>query len=255
MEQNLVLKSKDGNRDVTTSLIVANVFGKEHKNVLRDIQELSCSQEFRRLNFELSSYFSTQNKEMPMYEITKDGFSFLVMGYTGDKAGQFKEQFIAEFNKRELMLNSDEYIMARALKISARNIKALEERLLNKEKQLELAESIIKESTPKVEYHDKVLQAEGLITTTIIAKDLNMSPEALNLFLKKHDVIYKSQKTWVLYAKYVNKGYTGTKTYNYIDDHGIQRSHIQTYWTEVGRKFVIEFVNKIKGKSILKFDK
>lgn len=45
--------------------------------------------------------------------MTKDGFSFLVMGYTGAKAGQFKEMFIAEFNMREAMLKSDDYILAR----------------------------------------------------------------------------------------------------------------------------------------------
>jgi len=64
------------------------VFGKNHAHVLRDIENLSCSQEFRESNFGLSSYVSSQGKQLPMYEITKDGFSFLVMGYTGEKAGQ-----------------------------------------------------------------------------------------------------------------------------------------------------------------------
>ena len=78
-------------QDVTTSLIVAEVFGKRHDHVLRDIENLSCSNAFRLLNFGETPYIHPQNGQTyPMFEMTKDGFSFLVMGYTGDKAGQFK---------------------------------------------------------------------------------------------------------------------------------------------------------------------
>jgi Rha family phage regulatory protein len=64
-------------KDGFSFLKVAEVFGKEHKNVLRDIETLSCSEEFRESNFGLSSYVSSQNKTLPMYQMTKDGFSFL----------------------------------------------------------------------------------------------------------------------------------------------------------------------------------
>ena len=60
-------------------------------------ENLDCPQEFRDANFGVSSYISQQNKELLMYEITKDGFSFLVMGYTGSKAAKFKVDFINEF--------------------------------------------------------------------------------------------------------------------------------------------------------------
>lgn len=56
------------------------------------------------------------------YEITKDGFMFLVMGYTGEKAGEFKERFINEFNKREALLRSDDYILARAKEIQLKQL-------------------------------------------------------------------------------------------------------------------------------------
>ena len=82
----LVFQNSNGN-DVTTSLIVAQVFGKEHKNVVRDIENLSCSENFNRLNFERITYKDARNREQTAYEMTKDGFSFLVMGHTGTKAG------------------------------------------------------------------------------------------------------------------------------------------------------------------------
>jgi Rha family phage regulatory protein len=64
-------------------LIVLSQFPKTSSEVLRDIENLSFSQEFSRANFGLTSYVDTQGREQPMYYITKDGFSFLVMGYNG----------------------------------------------------------------------------------------------------------------------------------------------------------------------------
>lgn len=92
------------NRAITTSLQVAETFERDHKNVLRDIRELGCSDDFRRLNFELSSYLNEQAKEQPMFEITKNGFVILVMGYTGEKAMQFKEAYINAFDAMERQL-------------------------------------------------------------------------------------------------------------------------------------------------------
>lgn len=89
---------------VVTSLDVAETFGKEHARVLRDIRELECSDEFRLGNFAESSYTNSQNKKQPMYFITRDGFTLLVMGYTGEKAMKFKEGYIRQFNAMEKAL-------------------------------------------------------------------------------------------------------------------------------------------------------
>lgn len=83
---------------ITTSRKVAEVFGKEHYNVLRDIESLSCSTNFAALNFEVSCYKDKSGKNNKEYIITKDGFVMLVMGYTGERAMRFKEAYIAEFN-------------------------------------------------------------------------------------------------------------------------------------------------------------
>ena len=91
---------------ITTSLDVAETFGKDHKNVLRDIDEMKCSDRFRALNFERSYYVSSQNKKIPMYYMNRDGFTILVMGYTGEKAMTFKEAYIAQFNVMEKSNNA-----------------------------------------------------------------------------------------------------------------------------------------------------
>lgn len=89
---------------VVSSLDVAETFEKEHYHVLRDIKELECSEEFRLSNFGESSYRNTQNKKQPMYYMTRDGFTLLVMGYTGHKAMKFKEAYIKQFNAMEKQL-------------------------------------------------------------------------------------------------------------------------------------------------------
>lgn len=88
------------------SRYVAECFEKEHKNVIRDIRELDCSDEFRLLNFEPSSYKNKQGKKQPCYCMTRDGFVFLVMGYRGKKAAHFKEMYIRRFNEMEEHIKS-----------------------------------------------------------------------------------------------------------------------------------------------------
>ena len=103
----LVFLGQDG-RLVTTSLKVAEVFGKVHAKVMRDIEKLDCSNEFTIANFGKRTFKTEQGNEYPMYEITKDGFVFLVMGYTGKKAAEFKEAYIKKFNEMEAELKSQQ---------------------------------------------------------------------------------------------------------------------------------------------------
>jgi Rha family phage regulatory protein len=88
----------------TTSLLVAEKFEKRHDDVLKAIRQLDCSLEFRARHFADSSYKSKQNKEMPMVIMTRDGFTMLVMSFTGSVAAKFKEEFIEEFNRMEKVL-------------------------------------------------------------------------------------------------------------------------------------------------------
>lgn len=91
---------------VTTSLKIAQTFEREHKTILQSIRDLGCNEEFRQQNFLPSSYKNAQNKEQPMYYITRDGLVLLVMGYTGQKAMMFKEWYISQFNEMEKLLQN-----------------------------------------------------------------------------------------------------------------------------------------------------
>ncbi|WP_298783013.1 Rha family transcriptional regulator [uncultured Campylobacter sp.] len=87
----------------TTSLSVAAVFEKRHDNIIAQIRALP-SDNFTALNFKVSEYVDTTGRKLPMYKITRDGFSLLVMGFTGERAYRWKIEFIAAFNKMEAMM-------------------------------------------------------------------------------------------------------------------------------------------------------
>ncbi|EPC0935115.1 Rha family transcriptional regulator [Escherichia coli] len=94
-------------RAVTTSIAIAEFFGKRHDNVLRAIANIECSEKFNALNFEDVTYTDAKGEKRPMYQITKNGFVFLVMGFTGKKAAAFKEAYIAEFDRMEAELRQN----------------------------------------------------------------------------------------------------------------------------------------------------
>ncbi|MCY9708655.1 Rha family transcriptional regulator [Paenibacillus alvei] len=96
----------DNGRVVTDSLTVAEVFEKAHDKVLRDIRGLGCSDDFRLSNFGESTYINGQGREMPKYLITEQGFTLLAMGYTGQRAMEFKERYISEFDRMRQQLQS-----------------------------------------------------------------------------------------------------------------------------------------------------
>ncbi|ENB5053436.1 Rha family transcriptional regulator, partial [Escherichia coli] len=89
----------ENGRAVTTSIAIAEFFGKRHERVLDKIRNLDCSAKFTEHNFVSSEYTDSTSRKLPMYQITKNGFVFLVMGFTGKKAAAFKEAYIAEFDR------------------------------------------------------------------------------------------------------------------------------------------------------------
>lgn len=107
-----VLESVNG-KPTVTSLQVAHHFEKEHFHVVRSIRELECSAQFHESNFGLMTrdvlVGNGALRQDPYYHMTRDGFAFLAMGFTGKRAAQWKEAYIAAFNRME------EQLLARAI--------------------------------------------------------------------------------------------------------------------------------------------
>ncbi|AVZ36689.1 phage regulatory protein [Pseudomonas aeruginosa] len=90
-----------GGKPTTTSLDVAKHFRKRHDNVLRDIKNLECPEDFALLNFEECSRTGANNRPEPYVRMTRDGFTLLCMGFTGKEAMHWKVAYINAFNKME----------------------------------------------------------------------------------------------------------------------------------------------------------
>ncbi len=93
------------------SLFVAQMFGKAHKKVLRDIERITdpesgLSAEFVRANFGPMSYRDSYGRKQKAYLLTRDGFTILVMGYTGKKAMHYKELYIRRFDEMEAQIET-----------------------------------------------------------------------------------------------------------------------------------------------------
>ncbi len=93
-------------RAVTTSIAIAEYFTKRHADVIRKIETLEFSPEFNARNFASVEYTDAKGEKRPAYEITRDGFAFLAMGFTGKRAAIFKEHYINAFNMMEAKLSA-----------------------------------------------------------------------------------------------------------------------------------------------------
>ena len=113
------------------SLFVAKAFEKRHDHALRDIEKITdpksgVSEEFNKLNFERITYKDKTGRKLPCYAMTRDGFTMLVMGYTGAKAMRFKELYIKRFNEMERFIKT--LVMARKdYPLLTENVKLLHE--------------------------------------------------------------------------------------------------------------------------------
>ena len=249
MEENLPsgLVFQDDGRVLTTSLIVAREFGKDHRHVLRDIRELigGVSKNGQTPMFEETTYTNEQNgQSYPMYLMNRDGFTLLAMGFTGEKALEFKMRFLQAFSLMEKLLTSDEYILARSVQIMDRMIKESNQRIqmLTGEVNSLKAENMV--LAPKAAYTDEVLQSTSTYTHTQMAKELNF--RSVTAFLQqaaRDNILYKQSGMWMLYSRYAGKGYMKVRTTPYRCSDGTVKTNSISVWTEEGRSFLHKHFN------------
>lgn len=231
---------------VTSSLQVAENFGKEHRNVLRDIEGLKKDV----LNFE-QMFFETETPDSygrprKTYFMNRDGFTLLAMGFTGKKALEFKLKYIQAFNHMEqklMLLNQPSYMIEDPVKRAEKWIEEQKEKQKLQTTNLML-EQQVKEMKPKVDYVDTILKNKGLVSMTQIAKDYGMSAEKMNKILHELKVQFKQGKQWFLYSKYHDKGYTQSETIPITRSDGTPDITLNTKWTQKGRLFLYELLKK-----------
>lgn len=251
----IILRNENG-VPVVSSRDVAEKFRKQHSSVLKTIQGENRNgkhidgliDEILASGNPLTKYFieSEYENRGKMYKeflMTRDGFSLVVMGFTGREALEWKLKYIEAFNKMEETLRNQS---AKALPTTYKEalLQLLEE--VEKNEKLEEERKVL---LPKADYHDEVLNKEGLITTTVVAKDLGFKSAAkLNQIMFLNNIIFKNKSgTWCPYADYewlITEGYADYQSY--------ENEHYKPClkWTEKGRKWIVENYNSWVEKLI-----
>lgn len=185
------------------------------------------------------------------WAVNEAGLYSLVLGSRKPEAKQFKRWVTHEVlpDIRKHGIYATDNVVDRILDNPDFGIKLLMEYKAEKAKrkalELENAQKtqIIHELQPKATYYDLVLQNKSLLPITKIAKDYGMSGQAFNTLLHELGIQYKMGDTWLLYAKYADKGYTQSRTHVIDAD----KSKINTYWTQKGRLFIYDLLKSKKN--------
>lgn len=234
-----------------SSVEVAEMVGKEHSKLLRDIR--TYVEQLGQANFGQSDFFTestyqnSQNKTQPCYMVTKKGCEFIAHKMTGVRGTEFTAKYIEKFHSMEDAIKSQvptgNDLIALAVIEAQKMLAQKEEEIKQLESTVQEMDSVITNMTPKVDYVDRILSSNDCMTVTQIAQDYGMSAVRFNGVLRTAGIQRKVGEQWILYADYQGKGYVRTKTTEYTKSNGTVGTKPLTVWTQKGRMFLY---NKLK---------
>ncbi|WP_137624948.1 phage regulatory protein/antirepressor Ant [Lactiplantibacillus pingfangensis] len=228
MNDLVIMKNKQA---VTSSLQVAEVFEKNHRDVLKAITNLKKDVRNFAQMFSETNIPDSYGRNRRAFYMNRDGFTLLAMGFTGDKALKFKLQYIEAFNSMEEQVKFQvPSTLPEALRLAADQAEKI---------------SVLQ---PKADYTDSMLANKGLETISMIAKNYGYSTREFNKLLHGLGIQYRQGKTWLLYAKYQDEGYTHVEPYEYTNSDSIKQVRNTMKWTQAGQKFLYDF---LKSKGIM----
>lgn len=196
------LVTVENNEVVVSSRQVAEHFGKQHKDVLESIRNILAAENSATRFFTESSYLN-RGKQYVCYLMNRDGFSILVMGFTGKEALEWKIKYINAFNEMEKQLANKNTLALPDFSNPAEAARAWANEYEAKQKAL--AENAIMK--PKADFYDTVVSTESLLSMSDTAKLINKKGVGRNNLYK----ILKARKILMAdnipYQQYIERGY------------------------------------------------
>jgi anti-repressor protein len=216
-----------GGKVSANSKDVAAFFKKQHAHVLRDIRNLGCSDAFRRSNFGSNEINDLTGTSTESVDMSKDGFTFLVMGYTGKDAAGYKEAYIGQFNAMEDALRNRP-----AIDLDSPDF--LRSALLTYTEKVIALEGVVAAQAPKVDAYDQISNAEGLVNLTMAAKTIGIPPRTLVKWCDVNGYTYKRGSQRMAYQAKINAGLLEMKMDTIELEDGRTKAVYQTFVTPKG---------------------
>lgn len=227
-----------------SSLQIAELTGKRHDAILRDIRNL-LEQGVAAHNFVETSYTDKSNRQSPCYQLTKTGCLILASGYNAVLREKIIDRWIeleTEAAKQYQVPTS----FREALLLAAAQQERIEEQqklLVAQTEQIRDLNAANEEMRVKVSYYDQILASKSTVTTTQIAQDYGMSAKKFNIELRNLKIQRKVGGQWILYAPYNTMGYVHSETF--IPECSTTGKVVMiTRWTQKGRLFLYETLKK-----------
>ena len=241
-----------GHKETMTSLEIAEVTGKEHKNVMRDIRNI-LEQGVNQLNFELVEYPDKKGELRPCYNITKKGCLILASGYDA----LLREKIINRLEELEIKERTGGFAVpqtfSQALMLAAKQ----QEQIEQQKKAIEAKDKKIAEDAPKVVFSDAVVGSKSSCLIGELAKILTQNGYKIGqnrLFdkLREEGYLGRSGEYYnIPNQKYVEQGLFELKKTTHSEN-GVMKSSVTPKVTGKGQQY---FINKyLKGVTTIKFD-
>ncbi len=238
-----------------TSLQIAEVTGKNHAHVMRDIRNL-LEQGVNESNFGLVDYKDKKGEMRPMYELTPKGCLILASGYDPvlrekivDKLEEYQQAERANMIALPNFTDPAEAAMAWAKEYREKKVLAIENKSLQIENarlendNIQLAAEV-QELKKDKNYLDIIMRSKAMMTVSQIAQDYGMSAKAMNKQLADMGIQYICNGQWILYARYKDCGYVSSRCIDITRANGMPDVVLHTEWTQAGRKFLYEELKK-----------
>ncbi len=234
-----------------TSLEIAELTGKSHAHLMRDIRNMEPAWEkITQSKFGLSTYKDSTGRTLPCYKLTKKECLYIATKFNDEARAKLVLRW-EELEKKEranvisLPDFRDPAAAARAWasEYEQKTVLAIENKRLETENTLLVAEN--QELKHDRNYLDIIMRSKALLTISQIAQDYGMSGKALNRLLAEMRVQYPLNGQWILYAEYKDKGYVSSRCIDITRSNGMPDVVLHTEWTQAGRKFLYEKLKSI----------